>query len=83
MQPKHPFGATNGPVPENPREKERCKAARKMITNVDWDCDVKKLYRQKDLGCKIAMSNAITWFFENVEEGIILEEDCLKEVTSK
>ena len=54
-----------------------------MITNVDWDCDVKKLYRQKNLGCKIAMSNAITWFFENVEEGIILEDDCLKEVTSK
>lgn len=54
-----------------------------MITNVDWDCDVKKLYGQKNLGCKIAMSNAITWFFENVEEGIILEDDCLKEVTSK
>jgi len=29
------------------------------------------------LGCKLAVSSAITWFFENVEQGIILEDDCL------
>jgi hypothetical protein len=29
------------------------------------------------LGCKSAVSSAITWFFENVEQGIILEDDCL------
>jgi len=44
---------------------------------VDWDCEVKTLFRDKNLGCKIAVSSAIDWFFENVEEGIILEDDCL------
>ena len=29
------------------------------------------------LGCGAAVSGAITWFFENVEAGIILEDDCL------
>lgn len=44
--------------------------------NVDWDCEVKYLKRDKNLGCKVAMSSAISWFFENEEKGIILEDDC-------
>ena len=44
---------------------------------IDWDCDVKKLYSEKNLGCRIAMTKAINWFFENETEGIILEEDCI------
>ena len=77
VQPKHLFVAADGPVSEKPGERERCEAARKIIDNVDWDCNVKKLFRQKNLGCKIAVSSAITWFFDNVEEGVILEDDCL------
>jgi hypothetical protein len=44
---------------------------------IDWDCELKLLYREKNLGCAIGVSSAITWFFENVEEGIILEDDCI------
>jgi hypothetical protein len=35
------------------------------------------LYRQENLGCRNAISTAINWFFDHVEEGIILEDDCL------
>ena len=28
-------------------------------------------------GCKVAVSQAITWFFKNEEKGVILEEDCI------
>jgi hypothetical protein len=28
-------------------------------------------------GCRLGVSRAITWFFEQVEEGIILEDDCV------
>ncbi len=48
-----------------------------IMQNVDWDCEVKTLFRKKNLGCKYAVSTAITWFFENEEMGIILEDDCL------
>lgn len=59
-------------------EKERVNAVREYVTaNVDWDCEVKTLFREKNLGCKIAVSSAIDWFFENEEMGIILEDDCL------
>ncbi len=59
-------------------EKERVEAVRNYILdNIDWDCEVKTLFREKNLGCKMAVSGAIDWFFENEEQGIILEDDCL------
>ncbi|MFA9213119.1 MAG: nucleotide-diphospho-sugar transferase [Candidatus Methylacidiphilales bacterium] len=50
---------------------------RAIIQSIDWDCEVKTLFRTENLGCKIAVSSAINWFFENEEQGIILEDDCL------
>ena len=59
-------------------EREKVQAVREYITsNSDWNCEVKTLFRDENLGCKIAVSSAITWFFENEEMGIILEDDCV------
>ncbi len=44
---------------------------------IDWDCEIKTLFRKENLGCKYAVSEAIDWFFNNVEQGIILEDDTL------
>jgi len=48
-----------------------------IMQNIGWKCGVKTLFRERNLGCKYAVSGAITWFFENEEMGIILEDDCL------
>jgi len=48
-----------------------------IMQNIDWKCEVKTLFREENLGCKYAVSGAITWFFDNEEQGIILEDDCL------
>jgi hypothetical protein len=48
-----------------------------MEIKVDWDCELKTLYRSENRGCGHGPAEAITWFFENVEMGIILEDDCL------
>jgi hypothetical protein len=58
-------------------EEIMCTQVRAIFKNTDWDCDVKTLFRTENLGCKIAVSEAINWFFDNEEEGIILEDDCL------
>ena len=76
-KPKQLFIEADGQREDKEGEKEKCEQARKIIEQVDWDCEVKTLFREKNLGCKIAVSSAIDWFFENVEEGIILEDDCL------
>ena len=35
------------------------------------------LYQSKNLGCGPGPAAGITWFFENVEQGIVMEDDCL------
>jgi len=52
-----------------------------VVKHIDWECEVKTLFREQNLGCKYAVSGAVTWFFENEEMGIILEDDCLPDPT--
>lgn len=60
------------------KEKETVNKLRNYIKeSVDWDCEVFTLFNNTNLGCKKAVTNAIDWFFENEEQGIILEDDCL------
>jgi len=70
------FVAADGPRDNNRGDSEKCQRAREIINQVNWDCEVKTLFRDKNLGCKIAVSSAINWFFENTEEGVVLEDDC-------
>ena len=58
-------------------EAERVALVREIATDVDWPCEVLTLFREENLGCKYAVSDGITWFFEHEEQGIILEDDCL------
>jgi hypothetical protein len=71
------FIAADGPRNDKPNEAEICEQTRRIIKTIDWDCNVATLFREKNLGCKNAVSSAIDWFFTHVEEGIILEDDCL------
>lgn len=78
QQPNQLFIAADGPRIEKKGEAEKCAAIRKwVLDNIDWDCEVKTLFRDENIGCGRGPSEAITWFFENVDEGIILEDDCL------
>jgi hypothetical protein len=71
------YVAADGPRPDVESDLIKCKEARKIIDQVDWACEVKTLFHDKNLNCGRAPSAAMTWFFENEEEGIILEDDCL------
>jgi FkbM family methyltransferase len=76
-QPGKLFIAADGPRKEKEGEAEKCEQTRSIVKKIDWQCEVKTLFRDKNLGCRDAVNSAITWFFKNVEEGIILEDDCL------
>lgn len=78
QKPKSLFVHADGPRAWKEGEVEKCKAARGIIDDqVDWPCDLHRLYREDNLGCGKGPASAITWFFENVEEGIIIEDDCI------
>lgn len=69
--------AGDGYRPHKENEEALCKEAQLIATNVDWPCEVRTLFRDENLGCKYGPARAIDWFFENEEEGIILEDDIL------
>lgn len=76
-RPKKLFVAADGPRVDKDGEIDLCRQARQIATEVNWDCKVKTLFRDNNLGCKLAVSSGINWFFEQVEQGIILEDDCI------
>jgi hypothetical protein len=77
IKPAMLYVAADAPRTGRNDEAARCNEARAIIDAVDWNCEVKTLFRNKTLGCKVAVSEAITWFFEQEEYGVILEDDCL------
>ena len=77
LAPRRLYIAADGPENNVPGEKELCDKVRETVSGIDWHCEVKTLFREHNLGCRKAVSEAITWFFSEVEQGIILEDDCL------
>lgn len=77
IQPNRLYVAADAPRGGKMAEEELCLQTRAIIDQVDWPCKVKKLYRKENMGCKLSVSTAISWFFEQEEMGIILEDDCL------
>lgn len=78
VAPTRLYLACDGPNLERPGEGEKVAATRSVIDNeIDWPCQIERLYSDVNQGCRLGVSRAITWFFEQVEEGIILEDDCV------
>jgi hypothetical protein len=75
IKPRKLFVVADGP--KSIKERPQCLQARDVILKVDWDCEVKTLFREKNLGSKYSVSSGINWFFSFVDEGIILEDDCV------
>jgi hypothetical protein len=75
-RPSDLYVAGDGPRPEAEGDVERSELARRIATEIDWDCNLHTRFQEHNMGPGPGVSSAITWFFENVEEGIILEDDC-------
>ena len=78
LKPKNIYLACDGYNPNNKQEENLVKQTREIIeSEINWPCKKKRLYSKYNLGCRLGVSRAISWFFENVSEGIILEDDCV------
>ncbi len=67
----------DGPRTDRPGEAEKCTLTRAIIDQVNWECDVQTNYSPVNLGCGRRVSTGISWVFEQVQEAIILEDDCV------
>lgn len=67
----------DGPRPERTGEAEHCEEVRTIIKGIDWPCEVLTNYADSNMGCKQRISSGLDWVFSQVDEAIILEDDCL------
>jgi len=77
QRPLHLYIAADGPRAHIQDEAQRCETVRHLVSQVDWPCSVHTLFRDHNLGCRKAMAGAISWFFEHVPYGVIIEDDCV------
>jgi len=77
VQPRRLFIAADGPRSDSETDAELCRRTREIASNPDWECEVTTLFQKENLGIGRGESTAMSWFFDHVEEGIILEDDCL------
>ena len=81
VKPKYLYVAADGPRTDVETDLMNCIEVRSIVSNVDWDCEIQYLFCEENLGCKLAVSNAISWFFNSVNQGIILEDDCFPDLS--
>ena len=78
QQPAQLYVCQDGAREGNALDQERVQQVRDVINElVNWSCELHTFYQEKNLGCGAGPAVGITWFFENVEMGIIMEDDCL------
>lgn len=80
-RPKQLLVIADGPRADRPGERERCDAARAIVEQIDWPCEVRKNYSDTNLGCGVRIAGGIDWVFSQVSEAIILEDDCVPDPT--
>jgi len=81
VRPVKLFIIADGPRSDKQDEVELCAAARKIIEHIDWPCEVLKNYSPVNLGSRRRVTSGLDWVFANVDEAIILEDDCLPHPT--
>ena len=76
-QPRRLYITADGPREDSQDDKRLCQLTRDVVKKVDWPCEVKTLFKEANAGCKHGVSAALDWFFDQEDEGIVLEDDCL------
>ena len=78
QKPQHLYVFQDGVREGNVNDTEKCAAVRAIFSELlDWECELKTYFSDKNLGCGKGPAAAITWFFDNVEQGIIFEDDAI------
>lgn len=71
----------DGPRQDNTAEQQASMQIQAYTKLIDWKCKVHTNFMTKHVGCKEGVSQGISWFFNKVSEGIILEDDCMPDIS--
>lgn len=77
LRPRQVYVFADGPRVNHPEDAALCESTRSTLAAIDWPCSLRKLQMKANLGCIRSVLSAVTWFFQQVPAGIILEDDCI------
>lgn len=77
--PERLFVIADGPRHE--RDARLVDEVRAIVTAVDWRCDVRYLFAERNMGCTLRVTTGLDEVFREVESAIVLEDDCLPHPT--
>jgi hypothetical protein len=77
VKPSRIFIAADGPRAHVPSDVTACAEARRVVMEIPWKCEIRTLFSDTNLGVDPAVEKSINWFFDTVDRGIILEDDCI------
>ena len=77
QRPEILFVISDGPREGNLRDAQLVAQSRKITENIEWPCNVTRLYSEANLGCRNRIVSALDHIFTLVDDAIILEDDCL------
>ena len=76
-KPRKLYFYSNKARPGNVTEVEKNEQVRALITQVDWECEIRIFLREEYVDIYTSLWSAYDWIFDNEEQAIILEEDCV------
>lgn len=80
-KPKKLFVAANGPRPNVPGDAELCNSVRAIFNEIDWECEVHTNFPEVNINMHTRWYASLDWFFESVDRGIVLEDDCIPDLS--
>ena len=84
VEPQYLYVFQDGPREGNATDIMKCQEVREVIqelvssySEVHPNFTLSTLYSSQNLGCGPGPVKGFTWFFANVEQGVVMEDDCL------
>lgn len=81
VQPRHLLVSVDGPRANVASDAADCQAVRELVSQVDWPCELQLRLSAVNRGCRHGPAEAISWAFDQVDQAIILEDDCVPHPT--
>jgi hypothetical protein len=77
VRPRKLYVIADGPRANKQMDPELVLACRRLIDEIDWDCDVVRDFSEINLGCRERVVSGLSNVFSHEDRAIILEDDCL------
>jgi hypothetical protein len=71
-RPSRLFLISDGPRLGNEYERDLCSESKNVVENIDWPCDVTRIYSEFNLGLRERILTGLDEVFKEVDSAIIL-----------